>query len=489
VRAILRAFPGDEEVGAVRVRLSRFGPLLWALSWSAGAHAYTRDVGNVAVIEDVTGAIHDTSGFWGPDQLCRETAKVFYQCHGDDYDIFVAFTAKPIRGFEDQIRNVQQGTPVQNAVQGIGYNAFNFTALYGSAGRLEQCVSMQSLDSIPDDPEGPATAFLGLPLGLTGAELLGHELGHRWLIGVEFDKNDGQGPQHYLRGYEGESPNLHYSYYTDSQSVMYGNFITDKGNGAFEICGGVRGYGPLDQYLMGLRPADEVPPLLVLSDGSGAGSPAVAKPRGTCDTVTSGFTRVDVTLSDIVRTMGPRVPDASQAKHHFKVGFLLATEQGVDATGAQVAKVEAYRARFQTWFPTATNNRGTVDTTLGPESCGEDGGAPRPDGGKPPEDAGIPPDAGTSPDAGGPDDAGTAAEDGGGAADGGAGADAGVARDAGAGGDGGGTRSDGGTAARFPAGGCTCDLTGASSTGAFPFALLGVWVLARWARRRRGAPC
>lgn len=453
-------------------------------SLPAVARGYTADVGNVAVIEDTTGAIHNTEGFWGPDQLCREAAKIFYRCHADEYDGFVAFTAKPVTTIEDQIRNVQQGTPVQNAVDGIGYSRFNFTAQYGSAGRLQQCVSMASLSSIPDDPDGPATAFLGLPLGLTGVELLGHEFGHRWLLGVEFDKNDGMGRRHLLRGFENDSPNLHYSAWADSRSVMYGSFITDNGDGTFTACGGERGFNPLDQYLMGLRPASEVTPLLVLDDGSGQGNPAVAMPRGTCNNLT-GFTRVDVTIDDVVRAMGPRTPADGQSPRNWRLAFLLVTEMGRDATPAQVAKVDRYRTRFASWFPAATGNRGSVDTTLGPWTC-VDGGLP-PDAGtpKPPEDGGVTtvdagagaPDAGSGAKDGGGEDAGTARPDGGVASDAGAPGDAGV-RDAGPG-----SSRDAGVGRGGAATGCSCHQPGSAPT---PLVLL--FALALLAARRLRAP-
>ena len=79
-----------------------------------GAGAFTGDVGDIAVIEDTTGAIHATIMI--PPSFCQETAKVFYLSHPDDFDSIVAFTTKNL----DFLSNVYQGTPVRNDVEGIG---------------------------------------------------------------------------------------------------------------------------------------------------------------------------------------------------------------------------------------------------------------------------------------------------------------------------------------------------------------------------------
>lgn len=465
-----------------------------ALVLATRARAETRDVGNIAVVEDVTNAIiyPPEDAFWGPDMPCRETAKLFYRTHCDDYDVLVvSFIKSRPEPFLDNIRNVQQGTPVRNDVRGIGFTTWNWTSLYGSRGRLEQCVSMAALASIPNDPNGPATALFGLPLGITGVELLGHEFGHRYLVPVTFDKNDGRGAQHFLRGYESDSPNLHYSAYANSQSVMYGSFITPQQDGSYRMCGGERKYSHLDQYLMGLRAAADVAPMMVLDDGSGQGSPAVPQSRGVCSTLSgSTYRRVDVAIEDVVRSMGPRVPAAADARKTWRVAFVLLTEQGTAATPAQIAKMEAYRTRFTSWFQAATDGLGTVDTTLAPPTCVLPDGGVR-DGGladgglKPPEDGGA--DAGTSRDGGGALDAGTFEDAG--APDGGVvSEDAGavVQSDAGAA-DAGGVRRDGGTGVRNPSEGCGCstDTSGAGAQSFSALALLLVFLRLFAARVRR----
>ena len=411
------------------------------------AQAFTGDVGEIAVIEDTTGAIHDTTGFWSPGQICQQSAKVFYTCHGDDYDVLVSFTTQSL----SIVHNVQYGQPVRNSEKGFGDWILDYTAQYGSAGQLQHCVSMQDLAQLPDDPDAVAT-FLGfVPAPVTGVELMGHELGHHWLNSAVYDKNDGNGQVFALRGDDGDradpNPNLHYAQWVNSHSVMYGSFITPQANGSFLACGGDRKYNQLDQYFMGLRGPDEVAPISFVDDGTLVGNPGSGQTQGVCDTL-SGATHswVDVDIQDIIRVMGARVPSVATSQKHWKLGFMLSTPAGQPPTPTQIAKVDAYRQRFEEWFTWATDGRGSVSTTLVPSTlcagtpdAGTDAGTP---------DAGV--DAGT-PDAGADAgvDAGTdAGTDAG--ADGGsdAGVDAGTP-DAGA---------DGGTSDGGQDGGNLCDL-------------------------------
>lgn len=375
-----------------------------AVAVSSLAFAGPLDQGNIAVIQDTTGVITQSgtegSGFTEPLQsrFCKETAKAFYASHPDEFDGLITFSAKTFSDLE----NVQQGTPVRLTAQGLGHqSSWNFTSQYGSAGKLSQCVFMASLDKLPNSPDGQTSGPFGLPFGLTGIELVGHEYGHHWLMAANFDKGNGAGASDLLRGYESESPNLHYSAYANSGSVMYGEFITDNGNGSFTLRGGDRKYNQLDQYMMGLRAANEVAPMFAVDDGSGHGSPAVAQPKNSSLTVNG--TRVDITIADIIRANGQRNPSVATSQKCWRVAFVLVTPGNTVPTAAQIAKVEAYRARWENWFKWATDGRGSMDTRLNGSGCSVNGASSGPfDGG-----VGTLPDAGTTPKP----DAGTSAQD------------------------------------------------------------------------------
>jgi uncharacterized protein (TIGR03382 family) len=395
-------------------------------------------VGEVAVIEDTSGTIHADvdlmsfmPGLMAPGgQFCRDSAKAFFTQFPDQYDGVFAFTPEAL----SDLTGVQQGQPVRWSDQGIGENTFDWGSQFGSTAKLSQCVFMGSLPKLPASPDGPAIALLGLPLGISGVELMGHEYGHHWMLWVMYDKNDGLGPRDLLRGYDnsgadGEGTgsgfvNGHYNYYADSHSVMYGQFITDLGNGSFQLSGGDRKYGELDQYLMGIRAPADVHPIMIADDGSGHGNAAGAIAKGTSVTV-NNMTRVDVSIDDVTRAMGMRSPAYPNAQSCWRVAMMLVIPPGTTLQMTDVQKVDAYRQRFEQWFTWATDGRGTMDTRL----TGASGCIANPDGG-----VVITPDAGTDDDAG---QGGGAGGGGGDAAGGGAGGGGGEVIDAGGAGGGG----------------------------------------------------
>jgi hypothetical protein len=221
---------------------------------------------------------------------------------------------------------------------------------------------MAYLGKLPDDPDGQFMALPGVRHGLTAIEIVGHEMGHHWLMAVDYDL--GQGSQTLLRGHDDDGPNLHYSARVDTRSVMYGSCIQDHEDGTFTQCGcGDRKYNSLDQYLMGLRPPAEVDPLFLVDDGSGQGDPSIPLEAGKCLDPIAG-TRVDVEVDDVIRAMGPRTePDP---KSCWRVGFVLVTAGGIPALDSEITKWDTYRVRFESWFSWATDDRGRLVTTLEP---------------------------------------------------------------------------------------------------------------------------
>jgi hypothetical protein len=405
-----------------------------ALLCSATALAANYPSGQVMVVEDSTGAQHDPEqlpplGLMGTS-LCQFAAKGVYSQFADQFDGVVMFTTHPMNTPELGIQNTMLGNIVRQTTQGISESAFvsisgDPAVAYGSPSKLGQCVYMGSLPQLPLNPDDQATTLFGgfipIGMGVTGAELMGHEYGHHWLLWATYDKNDGKGKRYLLRGDTSASPqdpaqpNGHYNHYSDARSVMYGSFITKTGPGAYKLEGGVRKYNHFDQYFMGLRAANEVAPLMIVDDGSmnprGAAIQPYWRTGGGMTMTGNDFT---VEIADVIRAIGPRVPSAATAPKCLRVAFVLVAHQGHVATPAEIAKVDAYRKRFQSWWTFATDGRGFMDTSLtGPAGCqGGDGGVVIPDAGV---DAGVA-DAGTTdagrivePDAGqAVPDAGTA---------------------------------------------------------------------------------
>jgi hypothetical protein len=280
-------------------------------------------------------------------------------------------------------------------------------------------VQMGELAKLPDSPDDLVVGLSNIPY--TGIEVLGHEIGHQWLAFASFDKGDGV--KHcMLRSFagagttgdtscDGHSPSdymSHWSFYFNSGSLMFGNTIEDLGGGTFLASNKGPKYSPLDQYLMGLRDKADVPPMFVVDKGDPAMIDSATPPLAPGVTQQITGTRLDFTVDDVIRAMGPRVPATEGC--HWKAAFALVYAEGVPPTAAQIAKVDGYRVRLETFYAWATDGHGSFDTTLAGTGQGTTGcpsSGIQPDGGPAPGD-GAPTDLLSDAGAVGADAVGTA---------------------------------------------------------------------------------
>ena len=368
------------------------------LTISGAASAQVSQVGDILVVQDPSGAINNLIGMQNmailpskQEQFCRAAFNsVIAAGLPDQYDGVITFTASEQ---VSDLDNVWQGSPVRS--DGSGYartnapwmNTYNSTRMgqcvfMGTLGRTMSFFGGQGAEAMPSDPDAPWSPSLGVQLpfpSLTGIEMMGHEYGHHWLLGIEFDQNDGRGRQHFIRGFSGEddqgqggSPNQHYSNLADSRSVMYGSCITDLGNGSYELKGCERKYSHIDQYLMGLRASTEVNPMLVLEDPAspGKGVDAIALGRNSSGTTVNGMTRHDITADEIIRAMGSRIPGSPAAPRCWRVAFIVVLAPGqTQLPQAMLDKVNRYRNRWGPWFNFATDGRGTMDSRITGNGC------------------------------------------------------------------------------------------------------------------------
>jgi len=275
-----------------------------------------------------------------PDLDFVALTQKFYQTHGDDFDQLVLYTNS---------RSTSRGTfafefTVANEVNGIGVDIYDSSRDFGSRGRLRSIVDMDRLSNYPNDPR---TRFLGENNTLS---LMGQECGHRWLAFLLF--RDGTTNSSELLGRD----QAHWSFFFDSDaSNMEGNDIQDMGGGAFRTVGAVSRYSALDQYAMGLRAASDVPPMFLVTRVTSGGSPGDAPRIG----VDIRGTRKDLTIADVVAANGTRRPDASTAQKTFRQAFIYLVA-GTPETGDDLAKLEAIRGAWETYFSDSTEGRGTV---------------------------------------------------------------------------------------------------------------------------------
>ncbi len=273
-------------------------------------------------------------------------ARKFYRSHRDEYQQLLFFTSRSL---------VSRGTfayesNIQNSDAGTGVDIDDTSSQYGSAGRLESAVMMDALSKYSTIPSQRINGED------TSLSLIGHEVGHRWLASATF--KDGNRVSNELLGRD----LAHWSFFMDSDgSYDEGNEITDLGGGQFRTAGASLGYGPLDEYLMGVRRPEDVRPVFIVRN------PASTSPtdpgRDPQTGVTFRGTRRDVPMAEIIAALGPRRPASSTALPPWRQAFVYVSVGG-PADPAAIAKVDQLRKQWEPFFRAAVNQRRSVDTRL-----------------------------------------------------------------------------------------------------------------------------
>lgn len=271
--------------------------------------------------------------------------QTFLSEFADDYDHLIVWLDFPFRlgggAFAYEFT-------IKNEIRGIGLPVFDNTREVGSAGRLRSFVQMGNLARFPANPD---QALLGTNSTM---DVLGQETGHRWLAFLAFRDSRGQISTDLLG-----RDLAHWNFNHDTNgSDMEGNGIDDLGGGTFRTTSATDRFSALDRYAMGLIPASEVPPFFYVAD---SGIPVETAPE--IEAFITGR-RVDVDINQVIAAEGARVPSAASAPKTFNMAFVLVTLAGAPPNPASVAKLEAYRQRWESYFAQATDNLGAADTTL-----------------------------------------------------------------------------------------------------------------------------
>lgn len=281
--------------------------------------------------------------------------RAFYRTHSDSYDTVYVWTEFAY----DNGLSLAHSFNVRNDISGIGLKLFDRGSAYGSPGRLSSIITMGNEADWPSDPQA-RTAGLNSAIAIVC-----HEQGHRWLAYVRFDA------EHDIKDDLLGRENSHWSFLADTRtnaqgsftSLMEGNAWRDTGGGTFTtIESAVNYFTPLDQYLMGMRSADEVGEISYLVTG------AEAKELLREKSPVSGFATSAVSkttsVAQIVEREGPRIPDAVNARRQIRVAFVLLTQTGSAASSPTLEKISRYRDSLVRYFSAATGGRGTLDASL-----------------------------------------------------------------------------------------------------------------------------
>ena len=304
--------------------------------------------------ETVTGPLFET--FSGQKRLdLPSLTRAFYRTHADVVDTIYVWADFSY----DNGAGVAHSFNVRNDIEGIGLPIFDRSATYGSQSRLATVITMGNQNDWPSDPQQQTSGLY------TAISIVCHELGHRWLSYIRFDaKNNGKDN---LLGRD-ES---HWSFLLDTRtnsegsfsSLMEGNAWRDFGTGAFTTTESAANYfSALDQYLMGLRSADDVGPFFYLDTDEQFKS--LLREKSPLAGFSMNGTRKNMSLDQIIEREGPRVPDVVNSPKEFRVAFILLTEQGTTASSSTIKKMDRYRDALVRYFSTATNRRGALDSAL-----------------------------------------------------------------------------------------------------------------------------
>ena len=305
--------------------------------------------------------------FSPPDINLVPLLQKFYLSHEDAYDFVVFF-----HDFEIPLEGAGFASylGVRNYVQGVGPypagfesdNLFDFGEQLGSGFRLQGLIYMGELDKYPDDPARRIARDEGVSFNTT-LSILAHEAGHRFLTRTLIEDESGA-----LSGELLGRQGAHWSFFFNSEgSFLEGMKLVDHGPGAspfrFESTEAFRRFGAMDLYLMGIIPPEQVPPSFFVRNADVLGG-AFHRARQPLAGLLFDGQRVDVSVGDIVETMGARKPGHAVSQKHYRYAFLLLTEEGREPSAETIAKIERVRRQFGPFMAEQTGGGWQAETQL-----------------------------------------------------------------------------------------------------------------------------
>ncbi len=268
-----------------------------------------------------------------------------YSVLPDVFDFALVMPGMQIFRPSDLAENVPYDVTVANSVKHIGMNIFDHTVKFGSAGRLRAVIYHSFGDiAIVDHEMGHAWGVnIGQTLGLmdvwNGAPMLGH-----WN-----DMADMQGQMGYY--YFDDNGNVgHFAYNGDETWRLVANTEVEP-------------YSPLELYLMGMIPPEEVPPVHILQN------PVLTNPNR----ITAASYKT-VTIDQIMQAEGgARLPASAEAQKDFTLAFIVAQDVPYNDAAYAYFSLMSHKLmsknpplKYSSFAPFywATGGRGTLDTRL-----------------------------------------------------------------------------------------------------------------------------
>jgi hypothetical protein len=246
-----------------------------------------------------------------------EVTKIIYSGFPDAFDFAVHFSTYHLERLPyNDSRNFNSGVqwPVQVNFTGTGQGLFNNTATYGSSGRLQSTIALDSYER-----------------GILGNNCT-HEMLHQWASYMgALAISDGQ----------------HYNQRSSVASLIGGFLWNTNGDGTWTlICEEGRNSAThacaLDKYLMGLIPTNQVPSQRVYPSSN-------PPPYFICNGVISNVEST-VTISNVIAAYGVRSPGPPSAQRDFSVGF-VAESNGRLLTPAELTFYDIFAGHYTSQLP------------------------------------------------------------------------------------------------------------------------------------------
>jgi uncharacterized protein (TIGR03437 family) len=220
---------------------------------------------------------------------------LFYQYFKDSFD----FLSIVYDGSRFQNRHFIR---TQNSIAGIGFSLFSLSSQWGSAGRLQGFTVF------------PNGGLFNTTTACSDGYL--HELGHRWINGLQGGMHDPFGFHWPLSDIAGGI--MGFSAHTATGNgegfAMSGAASVEGNTMEFKRFVSCPGYADLELYLMGLLDSSQVINHLVAADQNQfMVNGSIQGPFNS------------VTIQDVIASNGARVPSAGQAQKSFRTATILVT--------------------------------------------------------------------------------------------------------------------------------------------------------------------
>ncbi len=250
--------------------------------------------------------------------------KKFYMYYPDSYDFVVIFST-----FYNP-NDADYGNVVYNPTKGIGIDKvyyLNNLATYGSGEKLKHITVMHYL-----------SRFENSSANLT------HEIGHYWLMYISdpdltISRNGDGHWSNFMDTATKENGVVHLS-------PMSGYPLKDNGNGTFSVDDimprSYNKFNSMELYLMGLLPASETKPLTLWKTNA-------SQVSGTM----TGSKKI-ITVDDLIKIAGPRVPAYPDTQRDFKIAYILLPKQGEMVDPLYIKNIKWIAENFPSEWSSAT---------------------------------------------------------------------------------------------------------------------------------------